>query len=91
MFFWLRESLKKNVKTPLIWHFSIFGHYETEKKMQGQQQQQQGQQQQKQQQQEEQQEQHEQEEEEQQQHAQKCDKKMCGKMVTNCGMKRTSH
>ena len=24
-------------------------------------------------------------------HAQKCDKKMCGRMLTSCGMTRTSH
>ena len=33
----------------------------------------------------------EQEQEQEQEQAQKCDKKMCGKMVTSCGMTRTSH
>ena len=50
---------------------------------------------------EQQQQQHEEEEEEEEEagagaeaeeeHAQKCDKKMCGRMLTSCGMTRTSH
>ena len=38
-----------------------------------------------------QQEEEEQEEEEEEEHAQQCAKKMCGRMVTCCGMTRTSH
>ena len=32
-----------------------------------------------------------QQQQEQEQQAQKCDKKMCGTMLTSCGMTRTSH
>ena len=58
---------------------------------QEQQQQQQQQQQQEQEQEEHEQEQEQEQEEEEEEHAQKCDKKICGTMVTSCGMTRTSH